>query len=77
LSVGLRRFGRGFDEEEGFNICGKTIQIDRSGVGQCWEAADEIDCPADISEEIAAEILDGGKKTCQKYLATNGINYRW
>lgn len=57
-------------------IQGKQIQIDKSGVGHCWLPADSIDCPADIAEEIAAEILDG-LASCDDYVATNGQHYRW
>lgn len=57
------------------DICGKTIKHDASGVGHCWRVASDI--PADISEEIAAEILDGGKDTCADYVASNGEHYRW
>ena len=40
-------------------IQGQSIQYDASGVGHAWRAATEIDCPASIQEEIAAEIVDG------------------
>jgi hypothetical protein len=58
-------------------ICGKTIQHDNSGVGHNWRGIDANDIPADIREEIAAEIIDGGKDTCEQYTATNGLSYRW
>ena len=58
-------------------ICGATIQQDMSGVGHCWRTLDAESIPADIQEEIAAEILDDGKESCEDYLATNGIHYRW
>lgn len=59
-------------------INGTEIQIDRSnGQGHCWRAADEIDCPPSIQEEIAAEIIDGGQESCDGYRATNGQIYRW
>ena len=61
-------------------VNGKTIQIDRSGVGHSWRpltSDDSHDTTPDIIEEIAAEIIDGGKKTCDLYVATNGLRYRW
>jgi hypothetical protein len=58
-------------------ICGKTIKHDASGVGHAWRVVDADDIPADIAEEIAAEILDGGKATCSGYVASNGEHYRW
>lgn len=58
-------------------ICGKTIQHDNSGAGHNWRTVDANDIPVSIAEEIAAEIIDGGKKTCDDYVATNGLHYRW
>lgn len=58
-------------------VCGKTIQHDKSGVGHCWVAADEFNCPADVQEDIAAEIVDGENDTCDDYIASNGQHYRW
>jgi hypothetical protein len=58
-------------------VCGKSIQLDKSGVGHCWVPASETDCPASIQEEIAAEIIDGGRKDCDRFKASNGDNYRW
>lgn len=60
-------------------INGKAIQIDRSGVGHAWRpltSYDSHDTTADIREEIAAEIADG-KQTCDLYVASNGLRYRW
>jgi len=51
------------------------IQQDLSGVGHCWRV--DMDIPADIREEIAAEILDGGQEHCSDYVASNGLHYRW
>jgi hypothetical protein len=52
-----------------------TIQLDHSGgQGHCWRAADP---PVTIREEIAAEIIDGGRETCNDYVASNGQHYRW
>lgn len=61
-------------------VCGKEIQIDRSGVGHAWRALttdDQHDTTPDVVEEIAAEMIDGGKKKCDLYVATNGLHYRW
>lgn len=58
-------------------ICGKTIQHDNSGVGHNWRTIDASDLPADLREEIAAEIIDGKQDTCNDYVATNGLHYRW
>lgn len=56
-------------------ICGNVIQHDNSGVGHNWKNATYI--PEGIQDEIAAEIIDGGKDTCEKYVASNGLSYRW
>jgi hypothetical protein len=58
-------------------VCGCQIQIDRSGVGHAWRDIDAQDIPADVREEIAAEIIDGGKGECADYVASNGLHYRW
>jgi hypothetical protein len=58
-------------------ICGKTIKHDNSGVGHNWRTIDASDIPADIREEIAAEIIDGKRDACADYLASNGLRYRW
>lgn len=58
-------------------IEGIAIQYDKSGVGHCWVAATEIDCPPSIQEEIAAEIIDGKQASCEEYVASNGVCYRW
>jgi len=52
------------------------VQVDRSGVGHCWQRVWADDLPADVAEEIAAEIA-GGLETCDNYVATNGMHYRW
>jgi hypothetical protein len=68
------------NEQNIWAVCGKLIEIDRSGVGHAWRRLttdDAHDTTADILEELAAEILDGGKKTCDLYIATNGLRYRW
>ena len=58
-------------------ICGKTIKVDNSGVGHNWRTVSASDIPANIVEEIAAEILDGGKEECELYVASNGHHYKW
>ncbi len=61
-----------------FTICGSPIQFDRSGVGHCWvDVTDSIDLPASIREEIEGEMIDGGKESCEDFLASNGVHYRW
>lgn len=55
----------------------KTIQVDTSGAGQGWRVADENSCPANVQQEIAAEIIDGKVTETRDYLASNGIHYRW
>ena len=58
------------------HVCGCHIQIDRSGVGQCWVAASQEDlCP--VLLEIEAEIIDGGRGSCDDYVAKNGMHFRW
>lgn len=58
-------------------VCDKQIQHDNSGVGHNWRNIDADDIPADIREEIAAEIIDGKQDECSDYVATNGLHYRW
>lgn len=58
-------------------ICGKAIQHDNSGVGHNWRTVDASDIPANIVEEIAAEIIDCKQATCSDYTASNGQHYRW
>jgi hypothetical protein len=58
-------------------VCGKQVQVDRSGVGHCWVDVDADDLPAQIREEIECEIIDGSRETCEDYLASNGMHYRW
>lgn len=58
-------------------LCGKTIKCDNSGVGHNFRVIDADSLPANIAEEIAAEILDGGNETCECYVASNGCHYRW
>jgi hypothetical protein len=63
--------------DEQVEVCSTPIQYDKSGVGHCWVAATEADCPASIQEEIAGEIIDGKMDNCDDYVASNGIHYRW
>ncbi len=58
-------------------VCGVAIQHDRSGVGHAWRPLSADSLPANIAEEIAAEIIDGKQATCDLYVATNGQHYRW
>lgn len=59
-------------------VCGKTIQIDRSGgQGHCWRTIDRDDIPADIVEEIEGEIIDGKQQKCSDFVGSNGQHYRW
>jgi len=58
-------------------ICGITIKHDNSNVGQNWRTINASDIPANICEEIAAEIIDGGKNHCDQFTASNGFSYRW
>ena len=53
-----------------------TIQHDPSGVGHSWRTVGQ-DLPANTREEIAAEIIDGGRKSCDRYRASSGERYRW
>lgn len=63
--------------QDSSKVCGKQIKHDNSGVGHNWKNIDANDIPADIQEEIAAEIIDGKQDTCDDYCATNGLHYRW
>ena len=58
-------------------IMGHAIQHDNSGVGHNWRNISACELHEDIREEIAAEIIDGKKSTCERYVATNGECYRW
>lgn len=62
---------------EYIDIEGRKVGYDNSGAGHNWLPATEDNCPPDIQEEIAAEILDGGRDECDDYVATNGRHYRW
>ncbi len=58
-------------------VCGTQVQHDRSGVGHCWVNVGADDLPGNIREEIEGEIIDGGLETCDGYVASNGLHYRW
>ena len=60
-----------------YTICDRTIEVDMSGIGQGWRTCNESDIPANIEIEIECEILDGANETCERYVASNGIAYRW
>jgi hypothetical protein len=58
-------------------VCGIQIQHDNSGVGHNWRDIDANDIPASIREEIEGEIIDGDVETCEDFVASNGLHYRW
>ncbi len=59
-------------------VCGVQIQLDKSGgQGHCWVDVAADDIPANIRQEIEAEIIDGGAVTHEGYRASNGQLYRW
>ena len=58
-------------------VAGCEVMVDRSGVGSCWVAVDRDDLPTSVVEEIEGEILDGGVESCDCYVASNGLHYRW
>jgi hypothetical protein len=56
-------------------VNGTRVQWDAScGRGHCWR---NVAVPADIAEEIAAEMIDSGQDHCGSYRASNGQFYRW
>lgn len=57
-------------------IAGKTIQIDLSGRGHNWVEA-EGEALGSVQAEIECEIIDGKRESCDNYLASNGVRYRW
>lgn len=60
------------------DIDGRQVLWDKSGgQGHNWVLADAEAMPADIREEIAAEIIDGNVDECPDYVAKNGQHYRW
>jgi hypothetical protein len=58
-------------------VCGCRVQVDRSGVGHCWDDINADDIPANVRQEIECEIIDGGKDECSGFRASNGLHYRW
>lgn len=58
-------------------INGKTIQHDNSGVGHNWRDIDRADIPASIVEEIEGEMIDGKQESCEDFVGSNGLHYRW
>lgn len=58
-------------------IDGCKVGYDNSGVGHNWQPATEDNCPANIQEEIAGEIIDGGQRECDDFVGGNGEHYRW
>ena len=58
-------------------VCGRLVEVDRSGVGHCWVYVTPADMPANVREEIEGEIIDGGLDSCDGYVASNGLHYRW
>lgn len=58
-------------------VCGKQVQIDRSGAGRDYRDIAADDIPASIVLQIECEIIDGGKESCDDFVASNGLHYRW
>lgn len=58
-------------------VAGCQIQIDRSGQGNGWKPVYSDEIPWNIREEIEGEIIDGGKDSCEDFVASNGQHYRW
>ena len=56
-------------------VCGKTIQIDRSGVGANWRNLPAADLTDDLADILAAEILDSPKDYWR--VDVGGVHYRW
>lgn len=59
----------------GYLVCGVVVQHDASGQGHCWRRVEDL--PANVEIEIEGEIIDGGRKTCGDFWASNGQHYRW
>jgi hypothetical protein len=58
-------------------VCGNQVQHDNSGVGHNWQNINREDIPASIIEELEGEMIDGGLDSCDDYVASNGLHYRW
>lgn len=56
-------------------VCGRTIQIDRSGVGCAWRNLPIADLTDDLADILAAEILDSPKDHGR--VSVGGVHYRW
>ena len=56
-------------------VCGKTIQIDRSGVGHNWQNLPAADLTDDLADVLTAEILDSPKHYGR--VNVGGVHYRW
>ncbi len=56
-------------------VCGKIIQIDRSGVGANWRNLPAADLTDDLADILAAEILDSPKDYGR--VNVGGVHYRW
>lgn len=59
-------------------IAGKTLQVDISGQGHCWVNVDPAQSlEMDAQSEIEQEIIDGKVESCDDFVASNGLHYRW
>lgn len=58
-------------------VCGSQVQTDNSYVGHNWKNINAEDIPTMILMEIIGEMLDGGRETCEKFIASNGQHYAW
>ena len=56
-------------------VCGKIIQIDRSGVGHNWRNLPAADLTDDLADILTAEILDSPKDYGR--VDVGGVHYRW
>lgn len=64
-------------QEDDDIVAGCTVQYDPSGQGHAWRAITRDTAPEPIRVEIECEILDGGRESCDDYVASNGLHYRW
>lgn len=58
-------------------VAGHAIELDNSGVGHNWQRISHDDIPASIREEIEGEIITGQRESCDDFVASNGLHYRW
>lgn len=63
--------------DEATLVCGYRVQVDRSGVGHCWTEIAADDLPGAVRQEIEGEIIDGDRESCEDFVASNGLHYRW